>query len=127
MGYLNRRIKRRANSINLSHPYSGKYVGMRTGSLLNLRAETGVDTKYRVSPVTLVYGELSFVGDMVRNNPTADLGGYRAGINPGGVTHQRTEDRSRNASCNFEPMQNVTSHSLNPEVATASDNHPDTE
>lgn len=101
---------------------SGEYAGIRTGSLQNLRAEIGVGATHRVSPATLVYGELSFVGDMVRNNPTADLGGYRAhGANPGraginlgvGATHQLTEDWSVNASYNFELMQNVTTHSLN--------------
>ncbi|MBR5213982.1 MAG: outer membrane beta-barrel protein, partial [Akkermansia sp.] len=68
------------------------------------------------------YGELSFIGDVVRNNPTADLGGLRShGTNPGragmnlsvGATHRINDDWSINATYNLELMQNITSHGLN--------------
>ena len=65
---------------------------------------------------------LSFIGDLVRNNPTADLGGMRLrGSNPGraginlsvGAAHRVSDDWSLNDSYSFELVQNVTSHSLN--------------
>ncbi|MBQ9094812.1 MAG: autotransporter domain-containing protein [Akkermansia sp.] len=100
----------------------GESNGLSTGSLQNLRAEIGVGASHKFSGNTMVYGELSFVGDMVRNNPTATVGDARAhGANPGraglnlstGATHRLNERWSLNGSYNFEWMQNVTSHSLN--------------
>ena len=100
----------------------GESNGLSTGSLQNLRAEIGVGASHKFSGNTMVYGELSFVGDMVRNNPTATVGDARAhGANPGraglnlstGATHRLNEHWSLNGSYNFEWMQNVTSHSLN--------------
>ena len=62
----------------------GECAGLKTGSLQNLRAELGVGASHKLGENTLVFGELSFIGDMVRNNPTADLGGMRLrGSNPG--------------------------------------------
>ena len=63
---------------------SGESNGLSTGSVQNLRGELGIGASHKCSDSTLVFGELSFVGDMVRNNPTADLGGMRLrGSNPG--------------------------------------------
>ena len=101
---------------------SGECNGIKTGSLQNLRVEVGVGATHRFTGNTVGYGELSFIGDVVRNNPTADLGGIRAhGSNPGraglnlsvGASHRINEDWSVNASYNFELMQNSTSHGLN--------------
>ena len=101
---------------------SGESNGLSTGSVQNLRGELGIGASHKCSDSTLVFGELSFVGDMVRNNPTADLGGMRLrGSNPGraginlsvGAVHRLSDDWSLNASYSFELMQNVTSHSLN--------------
>ncbi len=101
---------------------SGECAGLKTGSLQNLRAELGVGASHKCSESTLVFGELSFIGDMVRNNPTAAIGDYRThGTNPGrvglnlsvGAQHQLSEDWSLNASYSLELMENSTSHSLN--------------
>ena len=101
---------------------SGECAGLKTGSLQNLRAELGVGASHKCSDSTLVFGELSFIGDMVRNNPTAAIGDYRThGTNPGrvglnlsvGAQHQLSEDWSLNASYSLELMENSTSHSLN--------------
>ena len=45
--------------------------GIKTGSLQNLRAEIGVGATHRFTGATMAYGELSFIGDVVRNNPPA--------------------------------------------------------
>ena len=101
---------------------SGECNGIKTGSLQNLRAEIGVGATHRFTGDTMAYGELSFIGDVVRNNPTADLGGLRShGTNPGragmnlsvGATHRLNDDWSVNATYNLELMQNITSHGLN--------------
>ena len=101
---------------------SGECGGLKTGSLQNLRAELGVGANHKMGENTVVFGELSFIGDMVRNNPTAVIGDYRTrGTNPGrvglnlsvGAQHQLTEDWSMNASYSLELMENSTSHSLN--------------
>ena len=101
---------------------SGECNGIKTGSLQNLRAEIGVGTTHRFTGDTMAYGELSFIGDVVRNNPTADLGVLRShGTNPGragmnlsvGATHRINDDWSVNATYNLELMQNITSHGLN--------------
>ena len=101
---------------------SGECAGLKTGSLQNLRAELGVGASHKCSDSTMVFGELRFIGDMVRNNPTAAIGDYRThGTNPGrvglnlsvGAQHQLSEDWSVNASYSLELMENSTSHSLN--------------
>ena len=101
---------------------SGECGGLKAGSLQNLRAELGVGASHKMGENTVVFGELSFIGDMVRNNPTAVIGDYRThGTNPGrvglnlsvGAQHQLTEDWSVNASYSLELMENSTSHSLN--------------
>ena len=101
---------------------SGECNGIKTGSLQNLRAEIGVGATHRITGDTMAYGELSFIGDVVRNNPTAYLGGLRShGTNPGragmnlsvGATHRINDDWSVNATYNLELMQNITSQGLN--------------
>ena len=101
---------------------SGECAGLKTGSLQNLRAELGVGASHKLGENTLVFGELSFIGDMVRNNPTAAIGDERThGTNPGrvglnlsvGAQHQLSEDWSVNASYSLELKENSTSHSLN--------------
>ncbi len=101
---------------------SGECNGIKTGSLQNLRAEIGVGATHRFTGDTMAYGELSFIGDVVRNNPTADLGGLRSrGTTPGraglnlsvGASHRLNHDWSVNATYNLELMQNITGHSLN--------------
>ena len=101
---------------------SGECNGIKTGSLQNLRAEIGVGATHRITGDTMAYGELSFISDVVRNNPTADLGGLRShGTTPGragmnlsvGATHRINDDWSVNATYNLELMQNITSHGLN--------------
>ena len=101
---------------------SAECSGLKTGSLQNLRAELGVGASHRAGENTLLFGELSFIGDMVRHNPTAAIGDYRThGTNPGraglnlsvGAEHRLSEDWSMHASYSLELMENSTSHSLN--------------
>ena len=96
--------------------------GCESGSIQNLRGEIGVGIGHRATSKTSVYGELSFVGDMARNNPTATVGEYRVrGANPGraginlsaGVNHALNEKWSVNASYNMELMERANSHSAN--------------
>ncbi len=101
---------------------SAECSGLKTGSVQNLRAELGVGASHRAGENTLLFGELSFIGDMVRHNPTAAIGDYRThGTNPGraglnlsvGAEHRLSEDWSMHASYSLELMENSTSHSLN--------------
>ena len=96
--------------------------GIKSGSVQNLRGEIGVGIGHMATVKTRVYGELSFVGDMVRHNPTADMGGVRErGSNPGraginfsvGGTHAINDRWSVNASYNLELMERANSHSAN--------------
>ena len=96
--------------------------GAATGSVQNLRAEIGVGVGQRIADRSSVYAELSFVGDMVRHNPTSEVGGLRSkGANPGrvginfsiGGSHAINEHWSVNAAYNMELMQHANSHSAN--------------
>jgi hypothetical protein len=100
----------------------GECNGLSTGSLQNLRGEIGVSAAHKATDKAYIYGELSFIGDMVRNNPTATVGDYRSrGANPGraglnlsvGAGYQLNDSWSLNGSYNLELMQNQTSHSAN--------------
>ncbi len=100
----------------------GECNGLSTGSLQNLRGEIGVSAAHKATDKAYVYGELSFIGDMVRNNPTATVGDYRSrGANPGraglnlsvGASYQLNDSWSLNGSYSLELMQNQTSHSAN--------------
>ena len=96
--------------------------GAASGSVQNLRGEIGVSLGHKFSDRSSMYAELSFVGDMVRHNPTAELGGVRSkGSNPGraginfsvGGSHALNENWSVNAAYNLELMQHTNSHSAN--------------
>jgi uncharacterized protein with beta-barrel porin domain len=96
--------------------------GCESGSIQNLRGEIGVGIGHRATSKTSIYGELSFVGDMARNNPTATIGEYRVrGANPGraginlsaGVNHALNEKWSVNASYTGEFVENANAHSAN--------------
>ena len=96
--------------------------GIKSGSVQNLRGEIGVGIGHMATVKTRVYGELSFVGDMVRHNPTADMGGVRergansgrAGINFSvGGTHALNDRWSVNANYNLELMERANSHRAN--------------
>ena len=96
--------------------------GIKSGSVQNLRGELGVSLGHQATVKTRVYGELSFVGDMVRHNPTAQTEGQRVrGANPGraginlsaGVNHALNEKWSVNANYNLELMERANSHSAN--------------
>lgn len=93
-----------------------------SGSIQNLRGEIGVGIGHRATSRTAVYGELSFVGDMVRHNPTADTGATGvSGSNPGrtglnlsaGVNHALNDKWSVNANYNLELQERANSHSAN--------------
>jgi hypothetical protein len=96
--------------------------GAASGSVQNLRGEIGVSLGHKFSDRSSMYAELSFVGDMVRNNPTAEVGGVRSkGSNPGraginfsvGGSHALNENWSVNAAYNLELMQHANNHSAN--------------
>ena len=96
--------------------------GIKSGSVQNLRGEIGVGIGHKLTGKTRLFSELSFVGDMVRHNPTADMGGVRErGANPGraginfsvGGTHALNDRWSVNASYNLELMERANSHSAN--------------
>lgn len=96
--------------------------GIESGSIRNLRGEIGAGIGHRATSKTSIYGELSFVGDMVRHNPTASIGEQReGGANPGrvglnlsaGVNHALNEKWSVNASYNLELQERANSHSAN--------------
>lgn len=101
---------------------SAECIGLSTGELQNLRGEVGVGIAHGLTDRTTVYGELSFIDDVVRSNPTANLSGYRTqGANPGrigfslsvGGACRLTEEWCVNGSYRIELMENATSHSFN--------------
>lgn len=86
--------------------------GIESGSIRNLRGEIGAGIGHRATSKTSIYGELSFVGDMVRHNPTASIGEQsEGGANPGRVG--LNEKWSVNASYNLELQVRANSHSAN--------------
>ncbi len=96
--------------------------GVETGSVQNLRGEIGVGVSTDFNKTTALYGELSFIGDMVRHNPTASVADFRkGGANPSrvgmnvgvGINHALSEHWSLNAGYNVELMKRATSHSAN--------------
>ena len=96
--------------------------GATSGSVQNLRGELGVSLGHKFSDRSSMYAELSFVGDMVRHNPTAGVWRQhnsgsapgRAGINFSvGGSHALNENWSVNAAYNLELMQHANSHSAN--------------
>ncbi len=96
--------------------------GVESGSVQNLRGEIGVGVSTDFNKTTALYGELSFIGDMVRHNPRASVGDFRErGANPGragmnvgvGINHALSDHWSLNAGYNMELMKRATSHSAN--------------
>ena len=96
--------------------------GVKADSMQNVRVEVGVGATYMATAKTAVYGEVSFIGDMVRDNPATHIGGVcRGGSNPGragmnlsvGATHDLNESWSLNASYNMELQSRANAHNAN--------------
>ena len=94
-------------------------AGAKADSMENLRVELGVGATWMATAMTALNGEVSFIGDMLRDNPAAVVGGScRGGANPGragvnvgvGATHQLNESWSVNAGYNLELVPRATSH-----------------
>jgi hypothetical protein len=94
-------------------------AGVKADSMANLRVELGVGATWMATTKTALNGEVSFIGDMLRDNPAAVVGGTsRSGANPGragvnvgvGATHQLNESWSVNAGYNLELVPRATSH-----------------
>lgn len=94
--------------------------GMKSGSLQNLRGSVGVGFDYAATSSTRLQGNVSLVGDMLREDPSATVAGYSMkGVNPGrigvnvgvGVSHSLNERWQLNAACNFEFVENANSQS----------------
>ena len=121
---------------------SDRVAGCKSGSIQNLRGELGVGARYVVkqgqttscdgkgglTPAApgcdriVVYGELSYINDMVRNNPSIEVNGLRGGgANPGrqgvgieaGATFRIGERWSANANYSFNAMDDSNEHVLN--------------
>jgi len=93
--------------------------GMKEDSMQNVRVEVGVGATYMATAKTALYGEVSFIGDIVRDNPATHIGGTcRGGSNPGragmnmtvGATHVLNENWSLNASYNMELQPRANAH-----------------
>lgn len=94
---------------------------MRMGSIQNLRGELGIGARY-TSGSTSLYGELSYLNDMVRSNPYADINGVRGyGANPGrqgvgftvGAQQELGGGWSVHASYSMEAMSEATMQTAN--------------
>ena len=121
---------------------SDRVAGCKSGSIQNLRGELGIGARYVVkqgqttscdgkgglTPAApgcdrvVVYGELSYINDMVRNNPSIEVNGLRGGgANPGrqgvgieaGATFRIGERWSANANYSFNAMDDSNEHVLN--------------
>ena len=101
---------------------SADYNGLTAGSYSNLRLELGGGVVRELDPHTSLFGEISMVTDMLRDDPSASIGSYTAeGAAPGrfgvnlsvGATHKLTDDWYISGGYTFEMMENATSHSLN--------------
>ena len=121
---------------------SDRVADCKSGSIQNLRGELGVGARYVVkqgqttscdgkgglTPAApgcdriVVYGELSYINDMVRNNPSIEVNGLRGGgANPGrqgvgieaGATFRIGERWSANANYSFNAMDDSNEHVLN--------------
>ncbi len=118
---------------------SDRTMNCKSGSVQNLRGELGVGVRYvakqGTQPITdgkctpapacervVLYGEVSYINDMVRNNPTIEVDGLRGnGANPGrqgvgleaGVTIRLGEKWSASANYSFNAMDDSNEHVLN--------------
>ena len=93
--------------------------GMKADSMQNVRVELGAGLTYMATAKTSLYGEVSFIGDIVRDNPATHIGGTcRSGSNPGragmnmtvGAMHALNESWSLNANYNMELLPRANSH-----------------
>lgn len=118
---------------------SDRVENCKSGSVQNLRGELGVgiryvagkgaqpitDGKYTPAPAcerVVLYGEVSYINDMVRNNPSIEVNGLRgSGANPGrqgvgveaGATIRIGEKWSASANYSFNAMDDANEHVLN--------------
>ena len=101
---------------------SADYNGLTAGSYSNLRLELGVGVVRELDPHTSLFGEISMVADMLRDDPSAFIGSFTVeGAAPGrcgvslsiGVTHKLTDEWFINGAYNLDMMENASSHSLN--------------
>ncbi len=121
---------------------SDRVQNCKSGSVQNLRGELGIGVRYvprgasrsivdeKSSMVNTVpgcervvlYGEVSYINDMVRNNPSIEVNGLRgSGANPGrqgvgveaGATIRIGERWSANANYSFNAMDDSNEHILN--------------
>ena len=98
---------------------SGRIGSVHTGSVQNLRAELGGGVTHTVGR-GMVFAEAALMGDMVRHNPSATIGGKYSGANPGrigaGITvggaYALGERWSLNASYTFQGAKHNNSHSV---------------
>ncbi len=120
---------------------SDRVENCKSGSIQNLRGELGVGVRYvagkGAQPITdgkcapvpapacecvVLYGEVSYINDMVRNNPSIEVNGLRgSGANPGrqgvgveaGATIRLGEQWSASANYSFNAMDDSNEHVLN--------------
>lgn len=118
---------------------SDRVENCKSGSVQNLRGELGVGVRYvagkGAQPITdgkcapapacervVLYGEVSYINDMVRNNPSIEVNGLRgSGANPGrqgvgveaGATIRLGEKWSASANYSFNAMDDANEHVLN--------------
>ena len=118
---------------------SDRTMNCKSGSIQNLRGELGVGVRYvagkGAQPITdgkcapapacervVLYGEVSYINDMVRNNPSIEVNGLRgSGANPGrqgvgveaGATIRLGEKWSASANYSFNAMDDANEHVLN--------------
>ena len=121
---------------------SDRVQNCKSGSIRNLRGELGAGVRYVASgsasaPVdeksgmasaapccerVVLYGEVSYMNDMVRNNPSIEVNGLRgSGANPGrqgvgvevGANIRIGERWSVNANYSFNAMDDSNEHILN--------------
>lgn len=118
---------------------SDRAMNGKSGSIRNLRGEIGLGVRYVVregaQPIAdgkctpapacervVLYGEVSYINDMVRDNPTIEVDGLRgSGANPGrqgigleaGATFRLGEKWSTSAGYSFNAIDDSNAHVLN--------------
>ncbi len=118
---------------------SDRTMNCKSGSVQNLRGELGVGVRYvagkGAQPITdgkcapapacervVLYGEVRYINDMVRNNPSIEVNGLRgSGANPGrqgvgveaGATIRLGEKWSADVNYSFNAMDDSNEHVLN--------------
>lgn len=118
---------------------SDRAMNGKSGSIRNLRGEIGLGVRYVVregaQPIAdgkcapapacervVLYGEVSYINDMVRDNPSVEVDGLRgSGANPGrqgigleaGATFRLGEKWSTSAGYSFNAIDDSNAHVLN--------------